>query len=472
MNKRRRVIVAALTAVVLSLGAGATAYAAHYQDRALPGTQVAGMDVGGQTKDEVAAALASRLAATTVTVNAEGKTQTTTLADAGYAVDVPRTVERVFGANSSWTAYPASLLRSRTVDPVVSVDRPTFDAYLAALSDQGGVKPANASVSLAEGASTFTVNPAVPGKAIDAKLVAAALDQAVKTLDKQTVTANLVEVDAAVSTQAAQALTDKANALAALPVTITEGSQSFIATPADVAVWVSLPALDAPDAKPLIHRGRLATWVNAQAASVTVEPRQGVRNISASGSVLAVATEAVDGKDITNVSEVVEGIGAALEGGTPYTGAFTAHVTPATWQERRIAAGAEGLAYPATEGEKWVDVNLSNYTMTAYEGGRVVIGPVAMVSGADLTPTVVGTFRIYSKTPSMTMRGFNYDGTPYVAEGVPWVAFFSGGYALHGAPWRSSFGFQGSHGCINLPTDVAQQVYGWAPIGTPVVTHY
>ena len=44
-------------------------------------------------------------------------------------------------------------------------------------------------------------------------------------------------------------------------------------------------------------------------------------------------------------------------------------------------------------------MNLSRHTMTAYVGGRVVKGPVAMVNGAPATPTVVGTFRVYDKNP-------------------------------------------------------------------------
>ena len=55
---------------------------------------------------------------------------------------------------------------------------------------------------------------------------------------------------------------------------------------------------------------------------------------------------------------------------------------------------------------------------------------------------------------------------------VSWVAFIHGGYALHGAYWRSTFGYSGSHGCINLPVATAQQVFEWAPIGTTVVTHH
>ena len=39
---------------------------------------------------------------------------------------------------------------------------------------------------------------------------------------------------------------------------------------------------------------------------------------------------------------------------------------------------------------------------------------------------------------------------PYSIEDVPWIMYFNGGFALHGAFWHSSFGHERSHGCVNL----------------------
>ena len=95
-----------------------------------------------------------------------------------------------------------------------------------------------------------------------------------------------------------------------------------------------------------------------------------------------------------------------------------------------------------------------------------------MVPGAPETPTIVGTFHVYLKYDVQTMRGENADGTKYETEGVPWVTYFSGGYAMHGAPWRSSFGWSGyggSHGCVNMPVDAAKFIYDWTDMGDTVV---
>ena len=60
----------------------------------------------------------------------------------------------------------------------------------------------------------------------------------------------------------------------------------------------------------------------------------------------------------------------------------------------------------------------------------------------------------------------------YYTENVPWVMYYNGDEALHGAYWHNNFGNQMSHGCINMPVDAAAFVYTWAPMGTEVSVHY
>jgi lipoprotein-anchoring transpeptidase ErfK/SrfK len=69
------------------------------------------------------------------------------------------------------------------------------------------------------------------------------------------------------------------------------------------------------------------------------------------------------------------------------------------------------------------------------------------------------------------MRGFNLDGSEYVTEDVPYVMYFYSDFAIHGAYWRSSFGYSGSHGCVNTPVGDAAWLYDWAPYGTRVEVH-
>ena len=53
---------------------------------------------------------------------------------------------------------------------------------------------------------------------------------------------------------------------------------------------------------------------------------------------------------------------------------------------------------------------------------------------------------------------------------------FNGNIGMHDAPWRTEFGGEiyktdGSHGCINLPEEVAEAIYSYVERGFPVVCY-
>lgn len=119
-------------------------------------------------------------------------------------------------------------------------------------------------------------------------------------------------------------------------------------------------------------------------------------------------------------------------------------------------------------GERWIDVSLSEFTLTAYVGDVPVLN-TAIVIGDDPTPTVTGEFNIWWKLPSQTMEGDNVDGTRYRQEDVPYVMYFFQDWAIHGAYWRDTFGYAASHGCVNVPVETSRLLYEWADVGTRVV---
>ena len=58
----------------------------------------------------------------------------------------------------------------------------------------------------------------------------------------------------------------------------------------------------------------------------------------------------------------------------------------------------------------------------------------------------------------------------YDLPGVPWNLYFTEqGAVIHGAYWHDHFGERWSHGCVNLPAEVAHKLYEWADLGTPVI---
>ena len=137
--------------------------------------------------------------------------------------------------------------------------------------------------------------------------------------------------------------------------------------------------------------------------------------------------------------------------------------------------GSYGRNYNDDLMGNYVEVDIQNQTVFYYKDhelittGQCVTGDVS--KGRD---TDVGVYVIQSKESPATLRGYNSDGSLNYASPVTYWMPFNGGEGLHDASWRYQFGgsiyqYDGSHGCVNLPFDVAEQIYYNAGIGTPVV---
>jgi len=121
---------------------------------------------------------------------------------------------------------------------------------------------------------------------------------------------------------------------------------------------------------------------------------------------------------------------------------------------------------------KRLDIDLTAQYMRAYQGDVVVIESYVSTGRVPEFETPTGTYFINSMIESQTMEGV-LGGEYYNVPDVPDVMYFTDrGHAIHGAYWHNNFGSTQSHGCINLPMDVADFVYEWASIGTQVDIHY
>jgi LysM repeat protein len=115
-----------------------------------------------------------------------------------------------------------------------------------------------------------------------------------------------------------------------------------------------------------------------------------------------------------------------------------------------------------TETEKWIDVDLSEQRVVAYQG-KAPVRSFIVSTGLPGTPTVTGTFRIWAKTPIQDMYGGNRAaGTYYYLEDVQWVQYFFEDYAFHGTWWHTNFGAPASRGCVNMTNEDARWLFEWA----------
>jgi hypothetical protein len=94
--------------------------------------------------------------------------------------------------------------------------------------------------------------------------------------------------------------------------------------------------------------------------------------------------------------------------------------------------------------------DLSNQLIALVDGSKVErIYPIS--SGKPSTPTILGDYRVYLRTPG------------YLPDGMYYSDFFIRGYAIHG--YDPAPDFPASHGCMRLPISDAISAFNWLQLG-------
>lgn len=112
------------------------------------------------------------------------------------------------------------------------------------------------------------------------------------------------------------------------------------------------------------------------------------------------------------------------------------------------------------EDEFWVEVDLYEQVMTAYEGDRMVYAGM-VATGIPPFDTNEGLFQVWAREEETHMYGGELDDYYYLQD-VPHTQFFDEEIALHGAYWHNDFGAVRSHGCVNMPPRDAEWVFNWS----------
>lgn len=127
-------------------------------------------------------------------------------------------------------------------------------------------------------------------------------------------------------------------------------------------------------------------------------------------------------------------------------------------------------------GKTYVEISLTRQKLWYYKDGKKVLS-AQFVSGLPTKDreTKKGVHRIYGKQRDRYLGTVAVQG--YHTHVNYWMPFNWDGQGLHDAVWRHGrFGgniykTRGSHGCVNLPLDVAKKLYEKIAIGTPVVVY-
>ena len=132
---------------------------------------------------------------------------------------------------------------------------------------------------------------------------------------------------------------------------------------------------------------------------------------------------------------------------------------------------------PAVRGERtWIHVSIGDQTLVAYAGERPVYATLVSTGRDGLGDpetthsTPRGEFVIHTKHVSASMNGDEV-GDEFDLRDVPYVEYFTQGFAFHAAYWHDAFGTPHSHGCVNLSPLDARWLFHFTEPAVPQGWH-
>jgi hypothetical protein len=135
------------------------------------------------------------------------------------------------------------------------------------------------------------------------------------------------------------------------------------------------------------------------------------------------------------------------------TGMARTSVADAATMKRLIAGRAQFKIRFPHQG-KHVEADLAKQVIALIDRHGHVYRIYPVSSGKPSTPTILGNFRVYEKSP-----GYN-------SEGMYFSSYFIRGYAIHG--YDPSPDYAASHGCLRTWIPDAISIYNWLRVGDPV----
>jgi lipoprotein-anchoring transpeptidase ErfK/SrfK len=164
---------------------------------------------------------------------------------------------------------------------------------------------------------------------------------------------------------------------------------------------------------------------------------------------------------------------ASAAAATPPPGVGPAVVAPPI---PPLEMGMMDHVLPAGPEDRWIDVSLSQGTLTLFVGRNAVYSTLMSPGAGGVTPspkittdelvgaalTPLGSYRIWFKhrAARMTSEATNDPEAFWIAD-VPWIQYFRPPFAIHAAYWHEDFGQPKIGGCVNLSPEDAKVVFDW-----------
>ncbi len=447
----------------------------------MPNTTVDGADVSLKFASEVAADKAEGIGAFQAQVVGDGFSLTLRGQDVDLAFDKDAYASALI-AQQHALSWPLHIAQHHELqgDNGATFDADKLSSQLGSAIDEfnaSATQPTNATIAFDDKTQQYVVVPEQVGTALDLNATTDLVGNGLKglsrriSLDSSCVSQPTVKSDDPNLATAAQS----ANRFMSADIPLTlNGQAAGEVTRAQISSWITLDE----NLNATLDDAKLAEWVKSEVAA-KYDTRGAARTYTRpDGKTVTVeATGSNHWNDaygwVTDEDALAASLKQAVEAGS----------TDAIEIPTKGTAQAAPDAGLKDWGNRYIDIDLAEQHVRMYDDSGALIWESDCVTGDHAqghdTPTGVYTINSYRASGDVELRGAIDPATnqpEYISHVSYWMPFIGNSWALHDASWRSRFGsdiyqYAGSHGCVNLPSDKAKELYGLCKVGDVVVVH-
>lgn len=450
----------------LAVLAVAGVYAAgvyHFQDRFFLNTRINGIDVSEDTVEEFNHYIGDEIATYQIAVKERGDvTEYLTSADLGYGYTPKGEVEQAKDRQNPFL-WPECLNTTYlyTFNTLTSYSAESLQKSvknMACFKEENIVQPQNAYIS--KNGETYEIVPEVEGNTLNQEAVIEAVKNAVETGATEISLEELgcyVEPTRRQDDAAMNSAVKQLNQYLSTEIEYIFGSNREVLDGSIIKDWISF---DETTFDVYFNDEKLAAYVAELAEKYDTYNKD--RHFTTNdGSVVTVSGGSGYGWKIDQAAEVEE---------------VKQWITEGTQNIRYALFEQEAVSWENCDlGDSYIEIDLSRQHVWLYIDGKELVS-TDCVSGDMTIPdrtTPGGTYTLYYKESPSILKGEGYEDGVEVQYWMP----FNGGIGLHDASWRPEFGGQiyisnGSHGCVNLPSDKAKMIYDNIYPGIPIICYY
>lgn len=461
-----------LIGIFLTIILANEAVAAMTEGVIYPGVSVAGRDLSFMTKEQARKVLLDVKKERTFTVVVGDKTFTATNKDLGVEYDVESTLDIAYAVGHSSPLSTLGFLdvnRSGQLGYSYRINQDQLGGFVSKVVSSVGHDPINATLKVVDG--NVEVVEDKDGFRVNQKMLIGLIQALVANGKEQNIRLEPNHVKAPLQVKDIDSIKNKAEDLLSRQIVLSYEGRQFVPDRKAMGYWLTFAHEQKQDGSVVLNTGisreQVLGYLQSVANVVDVAPVN--KKLTISNGQELVEREGQEGRAI-NQDPVADQIVSAMNNNQD---------SNITISSRAVAFGVEKKRVgncSSADGGRAIEVNLSSQSLLACQDGQAVFStPITSGATGAGFPTITGQFAIYAKERSRYLNGrpYGWDYNVYVDYWMP----FSGGYGLHDADWRSSFGgsdyyYGGSHGCVNMPKSAAAFLYNWADVGTPVWVHY